>query len=317
MNEGVRVKPLRWHPHPVDGEQAVAAGLGLYRVHSNGDDWYLNQDHMGKGGKSSAQADCERRILATLDFVTSPGPEVCIKPMRTSDGGCDHFVSIKVGDREVHPHMFREEYKAAYHVALYDWCLNGGEKPDLMAFGPGDFPAQRVAEPAAAHVGATRLYDATAPMADGGERRMTAAEAVLAWLLIETIGVPDDVGYSPQTAREIIGARLKQAENSESAALEGGTETAAQDRYRAELRHRQEVADGMRGSKPVAAADLVIVKGGVQAVMREVANVVQKEMDITREAVRISRERSARRATGALPDNEEALHEDADQQGMV
>ncbi|MBD8556873.1 hypothetical protein IFT84_20390 [Rhizobium sp. CFBP 8762] len=37
-----------------------------------------------------------------------------------------------------------------------------------------------------------RLYDGTVPMADGGDTRMTAAEEVLAWLLIEKIGVPDD-----------------------------------------------------------------------------------------------------------------------------
>lgn len=51
------------------------------------------------------------------------------------------------------------------------------------------------------------LYDADAFMADG-EVPMTAAENVLAWLLIEKIGVPDDVGYSPKQAQEIIGRRL-------------------------------------------------------------------------------------------------------------
>src|SRR3546814_8733440 len=45
-------------------------------------------------------------------------------------------------------------------------------------------------------------------MADGGDTPMTAAEAVLAWLLIEKIGVPDDVGYSPNQAQEIIVRRL-------------------------------------------------------------------------------------------------------------
>jgi hypothetical protein len=45
-------------------------------------------------------------------------------------------------------------------------------------------------------------------MADGGDIRMTAAEEVLAWILIEKIGVPDDVGYSPQEAQDIIVSRL-------------------------------------------------------------------------------------------------------------
>ncbi|WPE19848.1 hypothetical protein [Shinella zoogloeoides] len=49
-----------------------------------------------------------------------------------------------------------------------------------------------------------RLYDGTKPMADGGDTPMTAAEEVLAWLLVEKIGVPDDVSYSPDQAQEII-----------------------------------------------------------------------------------------------------------------
>jgi hypothetical protein len=63
--------------------------------------------------------------------------------MELSDDRMDYFVSIKVGDREVTPHVFREEYKAAYHVALYDWLLNGtGEEPDCVEFGPKDWPAR-------------------------------------------------------------------------------------------------------------------------------------------------------------------------------
>lgn len=54
------------------------------------------------------------------------------------------------------------------------------------------------------------LYDAEAFMADG-EIPMTAAENVLAWLLVEKIGVVDDIGYSPNDAREIIVANIDQA----------------------------------------------------------------------------------------------------------
>ena len=68
---------------------------------------------------------------------------VSIKPMALSGGRMDYYVSIKVGDREVTPHAFQEEYKAAYHVALYDWLLNGsGEEPDCVDFGPDDWPAR-------------------------------------------------------------------------------------------------------------------------------------------------------------------------------
>ncbi len=66
--------------------------------------------------------------------------------MRKSDNRADYFVSIKVNDREVTPHCFTEEYKAAYHVALYDWLLNGGTEPELMAFGPREWPAQKMTE---------------------------------------------------------------------------------------------------------------------------------------------------------------------------
>lgn len=53
------------------------------------------------------------------------------------------------------------------------------------------------------------LFDPGAPMASG-EPPMTAAEDVLAWLLIERIGAPDDVPYSPDDAQRIIEDRLSQ-----------------------------------------------------------------------------------------------------------
>jgi hypothetical protein len=72
----------------------------------------------------------------------SAKPVVAVQTMRLSDGRADYYVSIKVGERHVHPHVFKEEYKAAYHVALYDWLLNGGTEPELLDFDEGDWPAQ-------------------------------------------------------------------------------------------------------------------------------------------------------------------------------
>ncbi|MBY3432801.1 hypothetical protein HFN89_01245 [Rhizobium laguerreae] len=46
-----------------------------------------------------------------------------------------------------------------------------------------------------------RLYDANCAMADG----------VLAWLIIEKLGLPDDVSYTPSQAREAIVRRLDRA----------------------------------------------------------------------------------------------------------
>jgi len=119
-------------------------------------------DHDGTCAMSSLPCKSEdsdkaiRHVLRALNYgvkhgflslrATTPGgdePVVSIQPMALSGGRTDYFVSIKIGDREVTPHVFREEYKAAYHVALYDWLLNGGEEPDLMAFDENDWPARK------------------------------------------------------------------------------------------------------------------------------------------------------------------------------
>lgn len=71
----VRVKPLVWEKHHLRGKRAHAAGLGVYRIHESGKFWYLNQDYMGEGGEEAAQADCERRILSTLDITSAPSPD--------------------------------------------------------------------------------------------------------------------------------------------------------------------------------------------------------------------------------------------------
>jgi hypothetical protein len=77
-------------------------------------------------------------------------PHVSIQSMGLSGGRTDYFVQIKVGERAVTPHVFREEYKAAYHVALYDWLLNGvGEEPNCVEFRPEDWPARVVTAPQA------------------------------------------------------------------------------------------------------------------------------------------------------------------------
>ncbi|WP_191126165.1 hypothetical protein [Mesorhizobium sp. B2-1-2] len=84
--------------------------------------------------------------LASLSPLPAPGEgeatEVSIKPMHLSDDRCDYFVSIQHGDREVTPHVFRERFKAEYHVALYRWVLCQSDKPDIMKFDEGDWPAR-------------------------------------------------------------------------------------------------------------------------------------------------------------------------------
>uniref|UniRef100_A0A7C1NTR5 Uncharacterized protein n=1 Tax=Agrobacterium albertimagni TaxID=147266 RepID=A0A7C1NTR5_9HYPH len=48
-------------------------------------------------------------------------------------------------------------------------------------------------------------------MPDDSEVPMTAAEELLIWLLITTIGVPDNVSYAPDQGQKIIADRLTQA----------------------------------------------------------------------------------------------------------
>lgn len=69
-----------------------------------------------------------------------------------------------------------------------------------------------------------RLYNADEPMADG-EIEMTAAENVLAWLIIEKIGVPDDRNYSPNEAQEILVHRLDYANELENESLRSALHT--------------------------------------------------------------------------------------------
>ncbi len=69
-------------------------------------------------------------------------PNISVKTMRTSDGGADYYVSIEVGDREITPYKFREEFKAAYEADSLRWLLLGAEKPNLMAYDVGDWPGR-------------------------------------------------------------------------------------------------------------------------------------------------------------------------------
>jgi hypothetical protein len=76
------------------------------------------------------------------------------------------------------------------------------------------------------------LYDADALMADGGKICMTAAEEVLAYLLVEIVGVPDDEGYSPNRAQVTIEAKLKAVAKQEATLAAKDAEIA---RYRKAL----------------------------------------------------------------------------------
>lgn len=82
---------------------------------------------------------------------------------------------------------------------------------------------------------AKRLYNGAAPMADG-DTVMTAAESVLAFLLIEKIGVPDDVPYTPDQAQDIIIKKLGEASGPEVVCTMQTMTTSAGKEYYVHLR---------------------------------------------------------------------------------
>lgn len=80
-----------------------------------------------------------------LDIIESvepdPAPVVNTKTYKKSGDRADYCVSITVGDREVTPHVFVEQYKADWHTALYRWLFGQGDKPGYLDWGPDDWPA--------------------------------------------------------------------------------------------------------------------------------------------------------------------------------
>jgi hypothetical protein len=109
-----------------------------------GDGRYPEYADLARSGNGAFTLCSIRAVMAALRLRTlAQPPKVSIEPMYLSGDRVDYFVAIRVGDRVVTPHVFREEYKAAYHVALYDWLLNGnGEEPDCVEFSPDDWPAR-------------------------------------------------------------------------------------------------------------------------------------------------------------------------------
>jgi hypothetical protein len=57
---------------------------------------------------------------------------ISVKTMKLSDGREDHYVSIRVGDREITPHKYSIKGRAEFDVAEWNWLLNGAEKPDVV-----------------------------------------------------------------------------------------------------------------------------------------------------------------------------------------
>lgn len=96
-----------------------------------------------------------------------------------------------------------------------------------------------------------RIFDADANMADG-EVRMTAAEDVLAWLLIEKLGVPDDRNYTPNEAQLLLATRIDAARAREdrealSSGWRSGHVTIAHDGFAGDIIGQYTTREGKRG----------------------------------------------------------------------
>jgi hypothetical protein len=65
---------------------------------------------------------------------TSCRPRVSVREMKLSDGSSDFFVLIRVGDREITPHVYKIRGRAEYDVAHWNYVFFGGEEPFILDF---------------------------------------------------------------------------------------------------------------------------------------------------------------------------------------
>jgi len=173
---------------------------------------------------SSSRPDLINRLLHAAESVTGrTGPllqeaanEICsLKSRIEISGALPEAPAVPVG---VVTEEMAERFSAG--VDKYWKGRKSGRDGDAIMAGLRSALSTPPA-PTAAVDG--RLYDDTAPMADG-EIEMTAAENVLAWLIIEKIGVPDDETYSPKEAQDILARAIDQLHGYEdAAALSPGT----------------------------------------------------------------------------------------------
>lgn len=107
-------------------------GDGKRRFKVIGDPDWASSPHV----TSIALSPEVRAAVKRYEGLLSKEIKIDVAEMKLSGDRCDYFVRIRVGDREITPHVFRERWKAEYEVAEWEWLLNGKDKPDLMAYGP-------------------------------------------------------------------------------------------------------------------------------------------------------------------------------------
>lgn len=96
------------------------------------------QDEHKPYPRSSCQA-CGATVMTGLGKsckqMPSVMPVVSVQEMQTS-AGADYFVHIRVADRTVTPHVFKQRWKAEYEVDHWKWLFGQGDEPDIMDYGP-------------------------------------------------------------------------------------------------------------------------------------------------------------------------------------
>jgi hypothetical protein len=92
------------------------------------------------------QADGETPCPHCAAPVAAPVQVRCyVSEMKTS-AGSDYYVTVRYGDRELTPHMYKIKGRADYDVAEWKWIFGQGDKPDILAFDT-DEPTALVASP--------------------------------------------------------------------------------------------------------------------------------------------------------------------------
>lgn len=152
---------------------------------------------------------CDLDVLINRGFaVIAPAPE----------GQHRHFCRVSLTDAGRATLSCQQEEAvpvATMHRSDTEILFSKGYVPNMLGFTSSPLYASPVPADAGEPTEDERLFDADEPMADG-EIRMTAAENVLGWLLVEKIGVPDDRNYSPNEAQEILARRLDYASEMEN-----------------------------------------------------------------------------------------------------
>lgn len=150
--------------------------------------------------------DVRRGLTAALSLPSIESKEV-VKAI-TLDVLRNYFKAMDAGD-------VPDQALALYSYLLMDGYIGKASAAREVRSALSAPTGNEVGTPAPVEGMTGWIYDPEHPMSDGGDTRMTAAEEVLAYLLVEVNGSPDDVPYSPNDAQRILEDRLREGKRLE------------------------------------------------------------------------------------------------------